>query len=248
MYTGGNPFSLGGAISSNGVISDNYEGTFHISNTDSTYGYNTTYGNSNYRRRFEGDNVFVSFYKKVGSNYQFIKTVKMEIWDIGYIPYGATHAKFSAIGAYNKSACLISRLNRSNEAKSIFRFSSPLFMRRANRLINCKVHDVRTTIITVLGHQTYTENLITYNAASEKGGRGEVTALLCDIEDNSMHSCHAWFKGWYNWYGPPGHAVLTTKQGCNDVCFIESSGFTSDLDTKVKDGFYAQSTLSVNLF
>lgn len=248
MYTGGNPFSLGGAVSSNGVISDNYEGAFHISNTDSTYGYNISYGDSNYRHRFEGDNVFVSFYKKVGNNYQFIKTVKMEIWDIGYIPYGATHAKLSAIGSYNKSACLISRLNRANEAKSVFRFSSPLFMRRANRLINCKVHDVRTTIITVLGHQTYTENLITYNAASEKGGRGEVTALLCDIEDNSMHTCHAWFKGWYNWYGPPGHAVLTTKQGCNDVCFIESSGFTSDLDTKVKDGFYAQSTLSVNLF
>ena len=71
MYTDGSPFSLGNAISNDGTISDNFEGTFHISNTDSTYGYNVNYGipSANHRRRFEGDAVFVSFYKKVGTSY-----------------------------------------------------------------------------------------------------------------------------------------------------------------------------------
>lgn len=248
MHTGGAPFSLGTAISSDGTFSDNFEGTFHISNTDTTYGYNITYGSSNYRRRMDGDAVFVSFYKKENNAYKFIKTIKMEIWDVGYIPYGATHAKCSAIGAADKDACLIAKLNQSGTQKSVFRFSSPRFMRRANRVINCKVHDIRTTLITVLGHQTYTENFITYNVASEKGGHGEITAFLCDIEDNSMQHYHAWFDRWSNWYGPPSSNILATKHGCNDVCFTESGGFTVSLDSLTKDAFFSRNTLSVTLY
>ena len=225
------------------VLGDKYEGCFMITNFELADGYYYLYGN--YKYRMDGEAVCVSFYKynSTTGKYNFLKTIKTTIWHFCYVPLGATHVRFSAIGCLNSSNATVT-LNKKNY--SVFRINGYGYPRRGNRIINCKIHDTRGCVVTVLGHQTYVDGLITYNPATEDSSYGQITSYLGDIEDKAMHHYHMWFKRWYNWYGPPSTGVINAEAG-NDMCFIECAGFTVDVTTLIKDGYYAQSMISTNL-
>lgn len=221
------------------VTGTQYNRAFHIVNSTLSSG-NAGVGASG-RYRSDGDAIFVSFYNN--SN-KFIKTIKIRLWDTGFVPYGATKCRFSAIGciAENSINSLVKTRSNGSVYSGLYIASVPDWS-IGNRIINCIVHDTRTNVVSPCGLQGYVNGLITFNIAGQGESKGKVTSQLCDVEDAALNHYHIWWNRWSHIGGLYG--VINAQHG-NDICCIECSGL-SILHKEIRDGLISNSIIGLDL-
>ena len=216
-----------------------YNRAFHIINSTNPAGFAGVDTSGRYRS--DGDAVFVSFYNN--SN-KFIKTVKIRLWDTGFVPYGATKCRLSAIGCIAEGT--INRLvaTHSNGVKwSGLYFASVPNWLIGNRVINCIIHDTRTCLTILCGLQFYMNGVITNNVAGQGESYGKLTPQLADIEDAAMNHYHIWLNGWSHIGGLYG--VINAQHG-NDICCVECPNLSIS-HNEIRDGIISNSIMGLTL-
>lgn len=220
------------------ITTSAYNRAFQIGIYDSIQGL----WNEGGRNRTDGSAIFVSFYD---SNSKFVKTIKVKLWEIAYVPYGAKYYKLTAIGCL--AIGTITSLNRydaKGDVQAQLAVMSHKYWLMANRVIDCIVHDTRTCIVTPCGNQSYVKGLTTYNVSAQGNSKAYLTSHLCDIEDMADNHYHLWFTNWHNLYGIRGGLhVLRGNDLCCDACY----NVTIEHLNEVKEGLISNCLCSIIL-
>lgn len=181
-----------------------------------------------------GMEAFIHYYDE---NNEFIKTVKVYVFNVIICPYGAKYARLSMKGMKAKGNIDSLTYNSSANvgAFKILRFLIPW----GNSYSSCKVHDIRTCVVGMLGAQSSFDNCYLWNIADIPEYKpNSVTPKIFDYEESTyynhsvyMHNNSVLYGD--NRYGPlygSFKAEITDNHGLTGMTTREAGVFCFRMD------------------